>query len=221
MQIACSHLVLLNRDGNLSTKDLANALAPFAQKKDSKFHRTRPCGRTTWGGYSGLRVNSNPCALHPAASCCPGRSTGLSLRIHDATGRCWPASQASRLVGQAAKREPAMLSKIGLTIFLIVAPCTALSFRLPRGRPRGAHAATELGLASTACACCVTDAVIEERPAAGFRGSLARTGLLSLLDAVPLSHHTVRSRRNYQLIPSCASQTKRTRNRFAWSRQMQ
>jgi hypothetical protein len=32
VQIACSHLVLLNRDGNLSTKDLANALAAFVQK---------------------------------------------------------------------------------------------------------------------------------------------------------------------------------------------
>ena len=41
VQIACSHLVLLNKDGNLSTKDLANALAPFAER-DPKVHCTRP-----------------------------------------------------------------------------------------------------------------------------------------------------------------------------------
>jgi hypothetical protein len=38
VQIACSHLVLLNGDGNLSTKDLANALAPFAERDPSPLH---------------------------------------------------------------------------------------------------------------------------------------------------------------------------------------
>jgi hypothetical protein len=36
VQIACSHLVLLNRDGILSTKDLANALAGPSPKEIPK-----------------------------------------------------------------------------------------------------------------------------------------------------------------------------------------
>ena len=129
VQIACSHLVFLNRDGNLSTKDLANALAPFAER-DPKIRCTRPCVVVEHSSLE--KVTST----YSSATYARGMALFATLGLL----KVWSANSCARshrhtLAGHAAKRAcPQCQAEIWPTICSIVVPCTVLSFHSPRRR---------------------------------------------------------------------------------------
>jgi Response regulator receiver domain len=86
-------LVIMDRDGNLSAKDLANALPPFAQR-DPEVHWTRPpCGRALLSCVAGAVT----ILAHYVSPLCQGGSTRRPSAFASRRGRlAWHAANARR-----------------------------------------------------------------------------------------------------------------------------